>query len=417
MGMAHRGRICRALLLAGAAFAACAGPALASPYYSLQRTIAVPPASTNPSGKFSAYDISFFDASTQDYYLADRSNASVDVFSAATNTFITRVPGFVGVGPTTSVSGPDGVLVTNGGGLHQLWAGDGDSTLKGFNIGPGHTYSTIPGTPIATGTPADKRVDEMAYDPNTKHLLVANNAATPPFATLIDATTNAILHKTVFDGTAGTPNATGGIEQSVYDPITNKFYLSIVQTDNTGPGGVSVIDPATGAVLNTVDFASFGIAACGPAGITVSTGGNLLVGCGDPSQSLILHPDNANNVTLVKAIPQASGSDQVWYDPTTNRYFLADRLDPTGPQLGIIDAATNTFLQNVPTTPGDHSVAVDPVSGEVFVPLGANAANAICPNGCIGVYAVPEPATLPMLMGALAALCGLARLRRRSAKR
>jgi len=59
----------------------------------------------------------------------------------------------------------------------------------------------------------------------------------------------------------------------------------------------------------------------------------------------------------------------VWFDPTSDRYFLAARLNPGGPVLGIIDGLTETFLENVGTTPGDHSVAVDPVSGEVFVPF------------------------------------------------
>ncbi|MDB5366116.1 MAG: hypothetical protein JWM77_2043 [Rhodospirillales bacterium] len=79
--------------------------------------------------------------------------------------------------------------------------------------------------------------------------------------------------------------------------------------------------------------------------------------------------------------------------------------------LGIIDAATNNFLQNVLTTPGDHSVAVDPISGEVFMPLGADPNNTICPGGCIGVYAesfaVAEPASLPLFAGALVGLFGV----------
>ncbi len=402
----------RTLLLA-CATGLFADPALASPIYGLIGTIPVPAdTAVNPSGKFSSYDISFFDANTQNYYVADRSNASVDVFSAATNTFITRVGGFVGVGPTTSVSGPDGVLVVNLPGQHQLWAGDGNSTLKSFNIGPANTY-TPAFPPLNTG--GTKRVDEMAFDPSTNHIIVANNADNPPFSTIYNAATGARITRTTFNG-VGTPNATGGIEQPTYNATTGKFYISVVQVNGTGPGGVAEVDPNSGAVTRYIDLASFGISACGPAGLTTGLGGKLLVGCGDPSQSIILDPTKTGAATLVATIPQTSGADEVWYDPTTNRYFLADRSDPSGPVLGIIDAVTNSFLQNVPTAPGAHSVAVDPVSGEVFVPLGASAGsanNTICGAGCIGIYgvvgqtAVPEPGSFGLLVSTLAGFAGL----------
>ncbi len=406
----------RTLLLACAA-GLFAGPVLAEPIYGLLGTIAVPVnTAVNPSGQFSSYDIGFFDANTQDYYIADRSNAAVNVFSAATNTYVTRIGGFVGAAATTSRSGPDGVLVVNGGGLHQLWAGDGNSTLQGFSIGANHTYTPLPGSPLATG--GSLRVDELAYNPTNQRLLVTNNADSPPFSTLVNAATNTLGPRTAFNGVAG-------VAPPAYNAITGKFYLNVDTA--TGPGAVSEIDPTTGAVLRTFDLATISggtVTACGPTGLTTGPGGQMLVGCGVASQSIIIDPTKAGtgaNV-FVKGITQTSGADQVWYDPTTNRYFLADRSDASGPVLGIIDAATNNFLQNVPTTPGDHSVAVDPVSGEVFVPLGATigtAVNTICGNGCIGIYGVvgqtqvPEPGSLGLLAGALAGFGGLLRLRGR----
>ena len=85
--------------------------------------------------------------------------------------------------------------------------------------------------------------------------------------------------------------------------------------------------------------------------------------------------------------------------------------------LGIIDGATDSFVENLPATPNTHSVAVDPVSGEVFVPFAGIAGNTVCPGGCIAVFspstAVPEPGSLPLLAAGLAGLAGLGwRLRR-----
>src|SRR5258706_9790993 len=159
------------------AFALCS-PATAAPIYELETLIPVPASADNTvGGKFTTYDIAFFDGTTQNFYLADRSNAAVDIFSAATNSFIGRVGGsgglFAGIQPPQNVpnpppanndiSGPNGVLVVNQPGQHVLWAGDGNSTLKGFNLNAGNAQ--LPGTPIATVTPADKRVAEMAFSP------------------------------------------------------------------------------------------------------------------------------------------------------------------------------------------------------------------------------------------------------------
>jgi hypothetical protein len=430
------------------------GPALAGPTYVLLTTIPVPATPDNnvPGGKFTAYDISFFDANTQLYYLADRSNAAIDIFSAKTNALVGRIGGtghlFVGIQPpppsgqpaNNDISGPDGVVVVNLPGQHQVWAGDGFSTLKGFDLN--NSNAAIPNTPIATGNPpnpipiplpimpqtnlGDKRVDEMAFDPKDNRLLVVNNAADIPFATLIDTSDKSnpkILTKVVFDGTKGTPNATGGAEQPVWDKGTQRFYISIPQIDGSGPGGVAVIT-ADGTVEKTFNFGDPGTkdnpnpvflgmgANCSPAGLAVGNGSRLVVGCGVASQTIILDPTANGGKGAITKIPQVSGADMVWFDPSTNRFFVAARLDPNGPVLGIIDGATGTWLQNVLTSAGAHSVAVDPVSGEVFVPFGGVTGNTLCPNGCIAVFGVPEPGSLLLLGAGLIGFGGLAWSRR-----
>src|SRR4051812_31134747 len=100
--------------------------------YQLVTEIPVSATAANPfnsgglNGPFTSYDISFFDPKTQLDYVADRTNTSVDIFSAATNTQVGAVGGFVGLragtpsvpltvnapapgnpAPVTAISGPD----------------------------------------------------------------------------------------------------------------------------------------------------------------------------------------------------------------------------------------------------------------------------------------------------------------------
>src|SRR5579871_5242387 len=106
----------RSVLIVGGILGAASGAAVATPEYSLLQTIAVPATSANnQGGAMTAFDISFVDPVTGDYYFADRSNASVDVINGATNQYITQIGGFTGQQSTTSRSGPDGVLVEHSG--------------------------------------------------------------------------------------------------------------------------------------------------------------------------------------------------------------------------------------------------------------------------------------------------------------
>jgi hypothetical protein len=383
--------------------AALLSPAQADTY-AFQQAIAVPPSVSNSAGgQFARFDISFFDPATQLDYVADRSNASVDVFSAATNTFVERLggtpPTFAGQQASNDSSGPDGVQVVNMPGQHQLFVGDGPSILWSFNINPPTntpTFTQLP--PLNTG--GQLRVDEMSFSPTANTLLVANNADSPAFGTLINAKNGAVIAKIIIPQ----GGATGGLEASDFNPVTKTFFLAIPKLAAIpgALGGVAEINPTTGAVIRVIDLKAIGACSnCSPTGLAAAANGQILIGDGTVggSGSIIFDP-TTNKV--VATFPGLNGVDQVWWDPTTGRWFLAAG-NHVPPILGIVDSLTDSIFQILNTTPGDHSVAVDPISKEIFVPFAANAANTVCPDGCIAVFAdvataVPEPSTWALML-------------------
>ena len=404
---------------AAALFAVGVGSASAQPVnYTLQSLISIPQTAANvqPGGGFTSFDIGYFDPGSRNYFLADRSNASVDIISGSTLNVVGQVPGFTGQRATTSVSGPDGVVAVTSGGVTTLYAGDGNSTLKVFNV-------TNPAAPTSLGTISTGgsfRVDEMAYSPLTHQVLAANNADSPAFATLFNAPAGAPA--TIAKGNISVPGAApgDGMEQPVWNPNTGSFFVSVPSFAGDLAGGVVEIK-TDGSIGSTFRFADLGVASCSSTGLALGASGNLMVGCGNRNtQTLLFNPTGAGHI--VKTFAQLSGNDEVWYDSASHNFF-ATGADAAGHRVfDVISDASGQLLQSVLLPVSDlsnpHSIAVDPLTGDVFVPLAGNTStvggNTACAGGCVAVFAaaVPEPETLSLMAAGLALLAGWGRRRR-----
>lgn len=184
-----------------------------------------------------------------------------------------------------------------------------------------------------------------------------------------------------------------GLGGSAFNPNTGHFLLTNANASPTDltVGTVDEIDPRLGNPNGPVVINSFPMPNCMPTSIVQGPGNQFLVGCGDhdgetfpPNEYVI----NGTTGQIIKTIDQVGGVDEIWYNPTDNRYYVAARDMPNGPVMGVIDAATNLWLVNVGTGANSHSISVDSLTNHVWVPLqaGGRCGN-ISSNGCIGVYA------------------------------
>jgi hypothetical protein len=386
---------------------------------------------TIPGNNLVSFDISWFEGSLNRYYLGDRSNKSVDVvIPPNTTTDKQFMPGFVGArgidsvtgnvcGPPTGgtcvasndVSGPDGVMVIDNAGTKQLWVGDGDSRVWVLDPITGLKLTLAGGAtnPIPTSSNNHRRADELCFDSADGLVMVANNADDPPFASIISTTTYTVVGKIVFDGTKGAPKSTNGAEQCQWSPRTGMFYINVpgINTPDDGTGVTVEVNPKIvkgGNVGKVVAVFDIDVGDCAaPQGMALGPAPQIFLGCNAPS------PDGHSNTVVINEIsgstigklPDQGGNDEVWFNPGDGHYLGAGGQTQPTERLIVVDSTGKRPDESVKTgtncntTRRAHSVAADPNTNEVYVPIPATTGTVVpdCPTGA--AYFTSDLCTTP----------------------
>ncbi|HWW88720.1 MAG TPA: hypothetical protein VNZ26_34235 [Vicinamibacterales bacterium] len=382
---------------------------------------------TVPGNPIISADIGWVDPASERYFLADRSNSGVDIIDAENDVYVARVPGFAGAltsgGGTTTTNGPgpNGVLVTPN---QRLWAGDGNSTAQVADVDPtSSTYLTILKTVSTTNSTCDNgtatghycgRADELGYDPKDHLILIANNApldpvklcptmtnptahcSVDPFATFINADTFVVQGQVTFKGA-------GGLEQPLWNPEMGKFMVTVPGPTGGNPS-IAIIDAKTMKIEKSYTFnclALTGTASSSITGIALAPFQHLLVAaCGQP---VILSALTGN---VINVITQVGGGDEVWFNPGDGRFLVTAANTGTPPvqQLGVIDAETSGWLQNIPAVQARNPAAF-PENNHVFTLVAVTAPQvagttpdtSVCSTlgfkgtGCIAIFGHGDP--------------------------
>ncbi len=320
--------------------------------YSLLTTITVPADQGVPPNLAGGFDISWVDSANETYYLSERTGVlgkgRIDVFDAEHDTFLYFIYGFVGASAGgRGASGPAGVLAIHK--EHELWVGDGDSTAKVVSLD-----ATPPAVVASISTGGSFRADELSYDPIDHLILIANDTDTPPFVTFISQKTRSVLGKisfpqAVFPDMVGGPQVNHGMEQSVWDQQSHKFYISVPATVTNPTGEVDEIDPHTMMLTRVFPIST----TCGPAGLALLPHQRLITSCG-----VVLDAKTGGTLATINGV----SADEIWFNRGDGRVYFGSA------SMGVVDEQT---LQVVTTLAvgSTHSVAADSENNHIFVPV------------------------------------------------
>jgi hypothetical protein len=341
-----------------------------------------------------SFDISLIQGSR--YYYTDRTSAAIQVIDIPTLSSIGNIHGvgatvFAGAGASNSVSGPDGLNIVGS----LLYAGDVNS-VKIADPASSVVLKTI--SVSATGV----RADEACVDPVHHLYMIASPEEPIPFVTIIDTTSQTIVGKVTFTDNKGAPSA--GLEACAYDATNDVFYINNDGTTDNPHGEMNVMPGASiraippGGTVNITNVSGAAVypeGNCDPTGLALGPGTDIGVECregttGAPLLMLILNRTTGATVASLNA----GGGDQLVYDATSNRYYgAASRWTATGnaatagtcstaspctPVLTIVDATAHTIVAQLPSGNNAHSIAVDPTTGYIFMPI----SSATAPAGC-----------------------------------
>ena len=403
-------------VVAALSVAGCGGGSGGS---SSQKLINVLPVPGIDSTVVYSFDLGAVDPATGRYYVTDRTNKSIDVVDVNNLQFVGQFkPGFAGcntgshtaptplptcAGANNDMSGPDGLDVVGPnlyvGDVNALWILDKATGAVVKKI-------TIPSSPTFL------RADEGCFDADDNLYAIATPGADNPFMTFVDTVTQKIVATVVMDDSSGA--ASGGLEACTYDHATGKFFINNDGSTANARGEIDGI-PASAIVAAkpgpvTLQFASiaatsvYPLGNCDPTGIALGPGNDIGAMCrqGGIGERLTFQILDKRNGSVLANL-NIGGGDQITYDPTSNRWYLADSrwtkagtscgggsaTCPLSPSVGIVDAATRTIVGTMDNGNNSHSIAVSSANHLVITPFTtptATGGGADFPNGGISMF-------------------------------
>ena len=310
-------------------------------------------------------DLFGFNPVTRIMYLADRTNHAITVIDTHTNSVIAQMV----LAATTVVNQP---LVAID--LQQLVVSDGSKSVLVWDLrapqGTAPDVYTMPST-----TP-----DGMDYDTINQTIYVVTDDA-PYYLVGISLTKKMIVSQTLIPFSA---------DLIKFNPRDGKIYIAMEDADHANSSaGIGVYDPATNTMSAPAMYKVGSI--CPGHGIDIDPISNIAVmGCfgGTSNGNLGINLANGKYIQFT----DVGGTDSIVFNPNLRRFYSGSGLNkastsgcpatPNAPPFGSLVPVVGVFDAKHPTSSapakldgvactgrGNHIAGVDPITGEVYVPV------------------------------------------------
>lgn len=310
---------------------------LAGPPVDVRWSGSIPPASTTYpplrleadvplSGRASRFDYQSLDPVSRRLFLSHMGAGQLVVFDARDRNVVRTLDGFPTVTGVLAVPVEHRVYASAAG-AHAIVVVD-DATLR-----------------IVARVPGPDFPDGIAYAPEARRLFVSDESGRRDF--VLDAATNAVVARIALGGEAG---------NTQYDP-GSRCVIVAVQTANQ----LAVIDPATARVVRRITLDRI---VRHPHGLAIDGPHRLAFIAGEASATLGVL--DLRTLRLRQVLPIGNDPDVLAFDPGLRRLYVAAESGI----LAVFEERDETLVQlGWYRAPHAHSVAVDPGTHRVFLPL------------------------------------------------
>jgi hypothetical protein len=208
---------------------------------------------------------------------------------------------------------------------------------------------------VLSRTPAGVVPDGIAYDPVGRHVFVSDERPAGALI-VVDATTGRA---------AGTIPLSGSAGNVQYDPVAKRVLVGVETRDE-----LALVDPATLRITRRVPLR--GCDANHSLGIDAAAR-LLIVGCSANGRLLVL---DADSFQVLGSIASAGHVDVLAIDPRLHRVYAASENGIVS-VVQIAQGRPPRLLGQTHLAARAHTVAVDPRTSLVYVPLGRSGGSSV----------------------------------------
>jgi DNA-binding beta-propeller fold protein YncE len=293
-------------------------------------------ADTPLAGRSPRFDYQTIDPTTGRLYIAYQGDATILIIDLAHRRILGRIGGLPNV---------HGVLVVPA--LHRLFA-----TAQGL-----HQLVVIDTRTdrVLSRAPAGVVPDGIAYDPVGRHVFVSDERPAGALI-VVDATTG---------GAAGSIPLNGSAGNVQYDPVAKRVLVGVETRDE-----LALVDPTTLQITRRVPLP--GCDANHSLGIDAAAR-LVIVGCSANGRLLVL---DADSFQVLGSIAGAGHVDVLAIDPRLHRVYAASE-DGIVSVVQVAHQAAPRLLGQTHLAARAHTVAVDPRTSLVYLPLGRSGGSSV----------------------------------------